>query len=259
MSGAPAASATLVERFQAERAHVLQALDDKYRAEDEAHPEGWIMHSAVDDHDDTEKPLIDHTEMLMRIVAQGERPVLLELLTAMIRQGCDCFCPEATCVRPSPSFWLAPPVEKNHHASAEDVLEQAGRLEDAALRSLVEAYTSELRKGLALWVIRLVAQPVYAQWAAPAIAASPQLARFAKQLSDPVTYASLLTGRDDSEGKQERLLLASPLAEVTTFLSPQGYNDYNTHVFSYVSGRCFWVTLDRATFAIVLTDFAGLT
>jgi hypothetical protein len=41
-SAAPAA-ATLFERFHTERTHLLQALDDKYRAEDEAHPEDWIV------------------------------------------------------------------------------------------------------------------------------------------------------------------------------------------------------------------------
>jgi hypothetical protein len=243
---------TLIERFQAERALVLQALDEKYRDEDEAHPEHWVMHTAFN-----RGSKLDHDATLVRIVSQGERPVLLVLLTTLIEQGSRCFSPGATCVTQSdPSWWRMHP--HGQLALADEVLAHARQADDLALRALVQSYVDEFRKDLMSSLIELIAQPIYAQWAASAIAASPSLAQFTTQLSDPETYASLLTGQDNNEGQPLLFLLASPLAEVKTVLSPQDYDDYHTHVFSGITGRCFWVTLDRATFVPLLTACGGM-
>jgi hypothetical protein len=187
--------------------------------------------------------------MLKRIVAQGERPVLLSLMESMIRQGSEHFRPDATCCKePHPSLWLARPGSADY-VSVEDILDQVDRLDIELLRALSQIYAGELRADLTWRVLELISPAVYTQWAAPIIAASPHLARFTAQLSDYETYSSLLAGLDSS------VLLASPLAEVTT---QAGYND-NTLVFSHVFGRCFWLTLDRATFAPILSAFTGLS
>jgi hypothetical protein len=244
-------SSTMMERFQAERALVLQALDDKYRVEDEAHPENWVMHSAFD----RGATPINHNETLARIVKHGNRLVLLALLTNMIEQGQSCFLSDAICVtRSTPVCWLIGSIQ---YVPTEDIFARVDLVyDDESLRTLVQAYVDEWREDLASLLIELVVQPVYDQWAAPAIAASPLLARFTQQLSDPETYFSLIT-QEDNEYKPQRFLLASPLAKVKTVLLPQDYDDYHTHVFSCITGRCFWVTLDRITLVPIFTAYFG--